>query len=255
MDQWVLQKIGKILTDSDINSDEDITYYINWVYWKHYNDCQKSNIDIVFFTHFDNDDTSILNSADYIFCMSEHGKLELLKRAIAESKIRVIDGLGLSVDSRKIRLGIAGRPYKTGRKGERILSKLYQELDKDIFEFVFERNWNLGFGKISNDFFNDIDYLLVTSIIEGGSMDMLNAKALNIPIISRDIGFIYTLKDTDDFIFEDDSKLLGILKYLEVKVKLRKRLLEKYTWDNFVNWHKREIQKIEKISSLYSDNK
>jgi len=255
-DNWILQKIGQILTSSDIKSDKEITYYINWKYWQYVNNCKKSACDIVFFTHFEaGDNTQILDTADYIFCMSEHGGLELLKRGISEHKIKVIGGFGLSAQDRKIRLGIAGRPYKNGRKGEYLLSQLAKKLDGNVFEFVFERNWNLGFGRVSNNFINDIDYLLVTSIIEGGSMDMLNAKALNIPVISRDIGFIYSLKDNDDLIFEDENDLLDKLKIIELKVKSRKELLKKHTWNNFVNWHKGIIREIEKDSSLYSDNK
>lgn len=239
-DSWILQKIGKAIAEIDgvAIGCQDITYWINWVYWEHF-DLTKSIIDIVFFTHFNNGKRlHILDKADIIVCMSAHGKRELILAGIGESKIRVIPGFGLSVKSRKIRLGIAGRPYDSKRKGEDILLKLYSELNKNVFEFVFARDWQIGIGRVSDNFFNDIDYLLVTSTVEGGPMDVLNAKALNIPVISKDIGFIYSLKDGDDIIYEDDDVLIHKLKRLGHKISARKKLLSVHSWDNFKDWHK-----------------
>ena len=246
-DNWILQKIGKELLKANITLEADIAYYINWMYWKHLNGCQKSNCDVVFFTHIDSSsDISILGKADWIFCMSEHGRRQLKKYNL-EGKAKVIAGFGLSVEDRKIRLGIAGRPYKNGRKGQELISSFYEVLDKDIFEFVFASNWNLG-GRVSDNFFNDIDYLFIASESEGGPMDVLNAKALNIPVISKDIGFIYSLKDEDDIIYENYDVLLLKLKQLEDKIKYRKELLSVHSWDNFRNWHERAFSEINRIA-------
>jgi len=244
-DDWILEKIGKELLKADL-PETDITYYINWIYWKHFNGCQKSNMDIVFFTHFDElSDRTILDKADYIFCMSDHGRKELIRNLVPEDKIRVIGGFGILVEQRKIRLGVSGRPYGTGRKGQGIIARLYVELNKDIFEFVFIKDWKLGFGIVSDNFFDDIDYLLITSTAEGGPMDVLNAKSLNIPVISRDIGFMVDLKDEDDIIYESYDVLVHKLKQLEDKVSQRKDLLSVHTWDNFRNWHKEAFDGID----------
>ncbi len=245
-DRWILNKIAtELLKSKDIEFGPGINYYINWVYWKHFNGCQKSDLDVVFFTHFDElGDKKILDYADYIFCMSAHGKRELMLEGIPESKIKVIGGFGISVEPRKIRLGIAGRPYSTGRKGQDILLKLHAELDKNIFEFVFARDWKIDIGRVSDNFFADIDYLLITSNAEGGPMDSLNAYALNIPVISMDIGFVNTLKDEDDIIYENYEVLIHKLKQLEDKVSHRKKLLSAHTWDNFRNWHRGAFEEL-----------
>lgn len=251
-DNWILQKIGQELVKANITLKADVNYYINWMYWK-YLGCKKSNCDVVFFTHIDSDsDISVLGKADWIFCMSEHGRHELKKYNL-DGRAKVIAGFGLSVQDRKIRLGIAGRPYRNGRKGQQVISNLYDILDKDIFEFVFASNWQLNIGRVSGDFFNDIDWLFIASDSEGGPMDALNAKALNIPVVSKDIGFMYSLKDEDDIVYENYDVLLLKLKQLEEKIKYRKKLLSVHTWDNFIDWHKREFSKIEDCN-LYSNN-
>jgi hypothetical protein len=251
-DNWILGKIGQELLKANITLKADVTYYINWMYWKHLNSCSKSECDIVFFTHIDKDsDISVLKRADWIFCMSEHGRHELKKYKL-DSRAKVIAGFGLSVEDRKIRLGIAGRPYENGRKGQQLISNLYKVLDKDIFEFVFASDWQLP-GRVSNNFFYDIDWLFIASESEGGPMDVLNAKALNISVISKDIGFMYSLKDEDDIIYENYDVLALKLKQLEEKINSRKKLLSVHNWDNFIDWHKKEFRKIEDCN-LHSNN-
>ena len=231
-DSWILNKIGKELIKIEgvlDNKRADITYWINWIYWRHFR-LEKGNFDIVFFTHFDNDDITILNRADLIICMSAHGKNELLRRGIKESKIEVCPYFGVSIEEKKkITIGTSGRDYATNRKNRQELERLKEDLS-DVFEFKHT--------DITDDkFFQSIDYFLQTSLVEGGSMDILNAIYARVPVVSRDIGFIYSLKTDTDFIYKDYGELFLYFKDIENDIEQKDRVIKNCTWDNFRNWH------------------
>jgi len=233
-DNWILQKIGSKL--QNINCQKEITYYINWIYWKLINNLKKSNFDIVLFTHFEGRDLEILHKADLIICMSQHGKEVLLKNGIENSKIEVCPYFGVSVtEKKKIVIGTSGRDYS--RKNRQELENLKNDLDSDIFEF---RHSDIT----DNKFFSDIDYFLQTSTAEGGSMDILNAIYSRTPVISRDIGFIYNNYTPSDFIYENYEELLFYFKGIEQDIKNKDEIVKNCTWDNFRNWHIELFKKI-----------
>jgi len=262
-DNWILQKIANELIKSaqqdivftqsqQINPTAQFNYYINWKFWEHlYPGLDKSNCDVVWFTHFeDNDTTRILKAADIIVAKSQHGRKCLINMGIAKDKIRVLGGIGaLPLKFRKVKIGISGRPYpSTGRKGEKELIRLAGDLNKSVFQFVFSNNrWTdviedmkiHGADCVVDDvsFFDTIDYWLSTSYAEGGPMDVLNAFKVGIPVVSRKIGFFYSMQTTEDYGFESYDDLYRIFKLIE-QAKLDKlKIMERYTWDNFRDWH------------------
>ena len=243
-DNWILQKMGLELLEAKsdnieftggqiINSNCDINYYINWCYWKIlYPDLPKSKFDIVFFTHFDNEIyLPVLDKADLIVCMSTHGKQELIRLKVPESKIRICPYFGVSIATKKkIIIGTSGRIYKGERKNKDELFRLQKDLDSNVFEFIH--------SNITNDkFFEEIDYYLQTSTAEGGSMDILNAMYSRTPIVSRNIGFIYGNGTPSDFIYEDYEELLFYFKGLEQDFINKDVITKGQTWDNFRKWH------------------
>ncbi len=268
-DNWILQIIGEQLlkaegvdftNSQEINYEADLNYFINWCYWKIlYPNLDKPEKTLIWFTHLDKKNEAyldVLGRTDHIVAKSLHGKEVLLNQGIPESKIHVLGGMGTLPDLpyRKIRLGISGRPYQGGRKGEDIIVKLSKDLDPEIFEFVFENEkWgevldkipdrNYAFVKTTDiskqDYFwTYIDYWLSPSYAEGGPMDALNAAKCGIPIISRDIGFFRELRTDGDITFTVYEDLLYELKENVEKPRLQKiKKMERHTWDNFRKWH------------------
>ena len=258
---WILQKIANEVMELSYhrnlemsrgntpNLDADINYYINWVIFN--KDQPKSNYDMVFFTHFEDipGEIEILNRADMIVAMSEHGE-KLIREKGVKSEIYVLKSLGTNVTIRKrIKIGFSGRFYSSGRKGEQDIIKLSNSLNKEIFQFVFHntsddeyKNKNeklvkqIGaeiIYKDINKFFSNIDYFLQASTAEGGSMDILNAFQAGVPVISRPIGFMYNLATKDDFIYDNIDQVIDVFKQIE-KAKLDKfKKIEEYTWENF----------------------
>jgi glycosyltransferase involved in cell wall biosynthesis len=262
---WILQKIANEVMELSYhrnlemsrnnipNLNADINYYINWVIFT--KEQPKSNLDIVFFTHFENipGEVEILNRADRIVAMSEHGK-KLIEDKGIKTKVHVLQSFGTNVTIRKkIRIGFSGRFYDSGRKGEQDILKLVGSLNKDIFQLVFhdtsddeyriknERLVNKIGAEIIykdiNKFFSSIDYFLQASIAEGGPMDILNAIYAGVPIVSRDIGFMYNMATDDDFIYNDIDEAINFFKLIE-KAKLDKfEKIANYTWENFRKEH------------------
>jgi len=261
--KWILgiisEKLLKISNDGiaiargnrpDYNAD--INYYFNWQRFTP--ETKKSKFDIVWFSHLCGyHEVNILNRADMIVAKSQHGKLTLKNLGIPIHKVRIFDGIGASVKYfKKINLGFAGRLLYSNRKGESELLKLASQLDMRIFKFyLFGKDESLKkfsneLSKVcdcelipedSNRFFNIIDYYLQTSYVEGGSMDIINAIGSGTPIVSRDIGFFYDFKTSEDFVYEDFEELLIYFKTIE-EAKLMKLTKSKInTWDNFRDWH------------------
>jgi hypothetical protein len=228
-DGWILEKIGRELSGIKIQAN----YYINWCYWKILDrKLTKSKFDAVLFTHFDeysNLYLDVLDKADLIICMSGHGKLELIGRGIPASKIKVCPYWGVSISKKKkVVIGTSGK--NQDRKNRKELERLKKDLNSSIFDFRQSENTD-------NKFFTHIDYYLQTSIAEGGSMDILNAIYSRVPVVSRDIGFIYNFKTSLDFIYTNYGQLLGYFKSIEESIKEKDRFADTFRWDNFRNWH------------------
>jgi hypothetical protein len=270
---WILETISNeliILKAADIKLTRshttdfmaDINYYINWKHWKSIDsNLKKSNFDIVYFTHFEKDDTiEILNAADLIIAQSNHGLTCLLDKKIPERKIKVISGMGPKphVTFKKIKLGISGRPYEyTNRKRQDLLIKLSTDLNNRIFQFVFSNHhWDAVVKDMQknnadcivsrNKFWEIIDYWLSTSEIEGGPMDVINAFYAGIPVISRSIGYFDDMKTKEDFVFNEYADLLYYLKQIENKKIEKLSKTSDHTWDNFRDWHARLFKEIDK---------
>lgn len=268
---WILETISKELmklkaADLKLTRSHttdflaDINYYINWKHWKSVDaNLKKSNFDIVYFTHFEKDDTlEILNAADLIIAQSNHGLTCLVEKKIPEKKIKVLSGMGPmpTVQFKKIKLGISGRPYEyTNRKRQDLLLKLSADLHNDIFQFVFSNHyWDAIVKEMQrngadcivagNTFWKTIDYWLSTAEIEGGPMDVINAFYAGIPVISRSIGYFDAIKTKEDYVFNDYEDLLSFLKRLEKSKSDKLAKIKNYTWDEFRNWHARFFKEI-----------
>lgn len=230
-DQWILQKIGLILTQGLKNIPNDAIYYINWKYWKILG-LKKSNFDIVLFTHFEKSDSvEILDASDLIVCMSDHGKSELIDKGVENEKIKVCPYWGTSAKfKKKIIIGTSGINTCPWRKNRAEAERLQKDLDSDIFEFIHVKSTD-------DQFWKTIDYFFQPSIIEGGSMDILNAIYTRTPVISRNIGFISSFITYNDFIYDNYVELLHYFHSIEVGIKQKDRFSKDFTWDNFIRWH------------------
>jgi hypothetical protein len=122
--------------------------------------------------------------------------------------------------------GVIGRVYNSGRKGEALVARAV----RDGFRFVAcgvqggrGRGRSLARSQWPcptpyalaqrDEFFRAIDYLVVTSTLEGGPMPVLEAIARGVPVIAPNVGWCWEFPVLRYAVGEYDS-LRGVLEQL-----------------------------------------
>lgn len=172
-DGWILERSGKELDGLQL----DGTYIINYAYASQY-DGEITRPFGAFFTHrepktqklFD----EIAKRVDYAVCLNV---------AIAEYLLEVgvprVDIIRHGYDPRvlkPIRFGWSGRKYDGVRKGWDLIERIQQAGYTIVLSGDFDAQ---------PTFYKAIDYLLITSRIEGGPVPMIDAIAAGVPVIAR----------------------------------------------------------------------
>ena len=129
-------------------------------------------------------DCCITSSSKYAKVLREDGAREVITIP-----------LGVDTDTfvPKVRIGVIGRTYQTGRKGESLLAP---SMDLPFVEFVFTgEGWPLPSHYYSErdlaELYQSLDYLLIPSLIEGGPVPMLEALAAGCRVIApSDVGMV-----------------------------------------------------------------
>src|SRR5262245_36684694 len=125
---WILEKCAREIADRAPNvtygtdaAGAELQYYINYSARKG----RVSAVEVAFFTHSENDPEArkryfdCANEVDHCVCMSAKYAQELIDSGISADKVTTIaPGVDLDEFRPKIRVGVVGRTYHTGRKGE-----------------------------------------------------------------------------------------------------------------------------------------
>jgi glycosyltransferase involved in cell wall biosynthesis len=182
-----------------INQDwheADIHYYINYGYFQKR---PSSGLTIANFTHYDPDHLSekfvaAAQQVDHCIAVSEATADVLLELGIPGPKISVIL---VGADSHfvpKLTVGLVGRIYPGGRKGEDIVRALMadSQIAEKIRIVALEDGWGVPVWSFEDraDFYRAIDYLLVPSRIEGGPVPFMEALACGTMAIAPGIGVV-----------------------------------------------------------------
>lgn len=201
---WILEKCAKEISEkadqvtygTEIDPSADIQYYINYSARTR----RISPIEIAFFTHSERDPNArqryfdAAADVDHCVCMSDRYARELIEHGIAPEKITTIaPGVDLDLFYPRIRIGVVGRTYHTGRKGEALVA---QVMDVPGIEWCFTgAGWPGPSTHVPDggmpDFYNSLDYVLVPALYEGGPMSVLEGLACGIPIITSDVGWAF----------------------------------------------------------------
>lgn len=243
LDGWILNKMGEELinhlyytkglpykfdgslypSDRELNKG-DINYFIHYAKYK------KTNlINAAWFTHpADERFEKIGAEIDYAICNCEKHRTKIK----APSSV-IIPGIDKCFKS-KLVLGFAGRFYPCGRKGENLLDKIKQ-LD---FVDLKITNGNLTRKQMPN-FYNAVDYVIVTSSLEGGPMCILEAASMGKKTICPlDVGFASSFTDVIIPYKKSNWKSLKqvLWQLYNDKTEIRSRV-SKFTWHNWAKEH------------------
>lgn len=243
---WILEKMASELSalgylSYDLVPDPraKVQYYITY-------SCRRSRVspvEMAYFTHLEEAEAprkkffDVSSDVEYSICMAEMYADVL--RGAGHSDVRLIPpGVDLSKFRPSVKIGVVGRTYVTGRKGEGLIR---QVIDLPGIEWFFTgEGWPGAALNLSDDalpgFYRDMDYILVPALYEGGPMSIIEALASGTPVIAPDVGWAPELPRIS-YQRGDAADLRRVLSALvDERLKLRGAVLDR-TWDRFVEGH------------------
>lgn len=252
---WIIEQMASKLASELPYVDYDITenpaayvqYYMTYAKFRQ----RCSTVEMGLFTHVEDFVPAatdrffkIASQLDICICMSKKYANSLKKHT--QSQIKIIPpGIDLNQYSANIRVGVVGRTYWTGRKGEEVVAKLISCPNVDWY---FTGNgWPHPSISLTDEqmpnFYRQMDYILVPAYYEGGPMCVPEALAAGTKVIAPDVGWC---KDFPCIFYEVGNwqQLSGILSSLATeRLELRESVSD-YSWDNFVEKHDRLFRQI-----------
>ncbi len=163
---------------------------------------------------------------------------EVLKR-LGATRVSVISpGVDLGTFTPEIRIGIVGRTYDSGRKGEHLLAQM---LDIPHIRWTCTgTGWPIESTRLSDAempaFYRSMDYILVTSLIEGGPMCVAEALACGTEVIAPDVGWVPEFPHIPYETGNAESLRNVLLSVVQRRLDLRASVLSR-TWDHWVTAH------------------
>lgn len=264
---WIMHRMAKEIADrlpnAKINEDypeANIHYYINYGYFLK---LPEQGLVVSNFTHFDDSklsdrwEWSAINS-DHCVAISKLTADDLYKFDIPQKKVSVIP-IGADESFKpKLTLGIVGRTYDGGRKGEHLVKALLedQELMEDIQIVAKNDGWGVPVWNFFNhhEFYRAIDYLLIPAIKEGGPVPFMEALACGTMSIAPAIGVIPDFPYIHYEVGQIESlkKTIARIKteFLERKYRLAS-FMEPYNWDTWANKHIALFHQLVTMESMY----
>lgn len=212
-DGWILERSGRELDGLEVPG----TYFINYALF----DETKQKPWGAFFTHREEANGKLFDDVagkvEYAVCLNANVK-DYLERKGVKKVVIIRHGCDERVKKKPV-FGWCGRKYKSGRKGEELLDGLEVE-----------------YGNYENapEFYRKIDYLLVTSRIEGGPVPVIDAIAAGVPVIARKgLGWV----DSFPIIpYQTDTEFMDIIY----------KLTHPPTWDDWREGHQKLFKEIGK---------
>jgi len=250
---WIMhrkaEEIAKRLPNAVINEEypeANIHYYINYGY---FNKRPAEGVVVANFTHYDpeklNDKwASVAKEVDHCTAVSNHTANDVERFGISPEKITVIPVGADKSFVPKMTLGLVGRVYSGGRKGEHLVKALLEneELMEGLQIVSLSDSWGVPTWDFENmdDFYRSIDYLLVPSLYEGGPVPFMEALACGTMSIAPAIGVIPDFPHIE-YKWNDLDSLTAVIMNLKNEYLERKRrvshTIEPYDWDNWALKH------------------
>lgn len=259
---WILRRLARYLVDHlpyvhgapwrpSAVQRFDLTYYVNYqlcrrprhplrraLLWRK----PHSRLVGAFFPHRESGDELFDEVARELdFCVAPSARYaNYLRDHCNPSSHLIYHGIEVDRFTPKLRLGFIGRRYKTGRKGDDILRAVSRLPYVDL---------RATEGKLEEHelpaFYQDLDFVLITSTIEGGPLCFQEGLASGIPILSTDVGMVSEFRDAPGVhVFGDQRELITLL---EAKLAERMQLraaVEPFSVDYWVREHDKLFRRL-----------
>ena len=257
---WILERLAKEIAKAAANTADiqvaivdapsgnaDLTYFLPYSIQANVED----SLVVSYFSHQEMVEPAhtnfITKALDADHCIVSAKKYErVLNEAGANSVSLVYLATDLAAFEPKLKLGVVGRTYHTGRKGEDLVASL---MDLPFVEFVFTgEGWPEPPKYFAGEagmqaFYHEIDYLLIPATIEGGPVPLFEALASGCEVIASDVGCV---EDFPHIPFKtgDEQDLRRVLeKLIESKHALRKSV-ESHDWSDYGAAHVKEFARL-----------
>lgn len=253
---WILERLARELVErvpgvtlNDGRRERAIDPSADFQYYLPAKDARKFPADtpaIGFYTHGENG-LDLIPRFSACLAMNRTMAARLEERGAAHvSVIRP----GTDAPPRPIVFGVIGRVYNDGRKGEALVARAVA----DGFRFVAcgvdggdgrpraitRGQWPCSrpFTIATRDaFYHAIDYLVVTSTMEGGPMSVLEAIARGVPVIAPNVGWCWEFP---------------VLRYAAGEYSALRQVLEQLTappsWEQWGQAHARLFAALRKVA-------
>lgn len=244
---WILERLASEISKvypnfsygTTIEGTPDIVYYMTY-------SCRKKpfrGVEIGYFTHIEEglpaEQVFYEVAAEMDACVTQ---ATLYKDILVKRGVGHVTNIPCGIDHEeftpRLQVGIVGRTYHTGRKGEALIAEL---MDMEHVQFHFTGDgWpgiplHIEDGKMG-DFYRSMDYILVPSRYEGGPMCVPEALACGTPVIAPEIGWV---PDFPHISYKkgDVASLRAVLdKLVQEKLNLA-QAASAYTWKRWAEGH------------------
>lgn len=240
---WILRRLARYLVDGlpyvhgspwrpSALRRFDLTYYVNFqlcrrprapmrrrVLWRAPRSRMTGMVG-AFFPHREDGDAEFDRIAGHMdFCVAPSARYaDYIREHCNPNAHLIYHGVELERFTPKLRLGFVGRRYATGRKGDELL--------RAVSELPYVELLCTD-GELSHEaipgFYQQVDYVLVTSSVEGGPLCFQEGLLSGKEIISTDVGMVSEFRHAPGVhIYRDQTELFTLLEQkLEERLRLR----------------------------------
>jgi glycosyltransferase involved in cell wall biosynthesis len=265
-EKWILGRFAREIADrvEDVSistaysSDADLNHYMFW--HPLLKETYPSPLTMLFthlnrpYVYWSRGARNAARKCKKVVCISQDSADRLRGLSADPSKIVMIyPGLDEEFVPKRLVVGIVGRTYSMGRKGEGVLEELAWLMDVCPFHFVFiGSGWkrtasvlHLAGAAVTYhedypyeqypDQIRGFDFLLSPGFDEAGPMSVVEAVASGVPVISRETGYA---KELDCNLFFDSVHDLVEILTDALDASGPRVDLSMFSWDIWASRHK-----------------
>ena len=230
-DSWICRRSAEELkplgwTINEPEGQADVDYYLPYTLWQ----APGHNLQVAYFTHLEvGVDHNCRKKAKKFFVCNDSidKRIAISQKTASLLKPKNADAVIMMASqfSKQITFGVCGKVHKSGRKNERFIEQLVLA-GYDVC--YYGSGWaGREYQGSLEQFYRDIDYLIIPSSIEGGPVPVLEALSLGCAVIAPDVGWCFE--------FGVIPYRLGCYSDLERVVK---SLAVHRTWENWRDEHR-----------------
>ena len=258
---WILGRMAKEVARNGYKITDktdpkaDINLYFNYAL---VDDIETKGIKVGYFTHKEPEQLEAWEKAEKL-CDAGIYMAKQYQPDCTYTKQIYPTGLNYNGLNSNLKVGIAGRMYKNGRKGEDWIKNLIK-IDYTDWFALGDNSWeelgDIQAMKWQSDeqakkFYEFIDVLVCTSQLEGGPVPIIEAIKCGTPVISTACGNL-ELWFRNAIIIEDETEMDVELQKMR-DAKLERYVLSSHDWNWFTKEHKIFLEQLYNGLSKHKD--